>query len=72
MALNRHESACNCGQRKQGLWTQLVRIIACSALLSSIIQAGEMFENRADIQTMPAHQFYDSCHGSVWFGLARV
>ena len=71
MVLNRHKSARYCRQRKQGLWTQLVHIIACSVSLSPIIRA-EMFGNRADIQTVPAHQFYESCRGLVWFGSARV
>ena len=59
-------------QRKQGLLTQLVHIIACCVSLSLIIQAEEMFGNRADIQTMLARQFYESCRGSVWLGSACV
>ena len=68
MALNRHKLAYYHRQRKQGLLTQLVLIIAHCASLSPIIQAEEMFGNRADIQTVPACQFYESCRGSVWFG----
>ena len=72
LALIRHDLARYRRQRKQGLLTQLVRIIACCALLSPIIQAEEMFGNCADIQTVPARQFYESCRGSVWPGSARV
>ena len=72
LALIRHNLACYRRQRKQGLLTQLIHIIACSASLSPIIQAEQLFGNRADIQTMPAHQFYESCRGSVWLGSARV
>ena len=52
--------------------TQLVLIIACSASLSPIIRAEEMLGNHADIQTVPAHQFYESCRGSVRFGPVGV
>ena len=31
-----------------------------------------MFVNHADIQTMLARQFYESCRSLVWFGLARA
>ena len=72
LALIRHDLARYRRQRKQGLLTQLVHIITCCASLSPIIQAEYMFGNRADIQTVPAHQFYESCRGSVWLGLARV
>ena len=72
MALNRHELARYRRQRKQGLLTQLALIIARCASLSPIIQAEEMYINRADIQTVLAHQFSESCHGLVWFGSARV
>ena len=43
MALNRHESAHYRRQRKRALLTQLVRIIACSAL----------YEERRCLETMP-------------------
>ena len=66
LALIRHNLARR--QRKRGLLTQLVHIIACCASLSPIIQAEEMFGNCADIQTVPARQFYESCRGSVWLG----
>ena len=72
MALNRHELARYRRQRKQSLLTQLALIIACCASLSPIIQAAEMFGNRADIQTMLARQFFESCRGLVWFGSTRV
>ena len=72
LALIRHDLARYRRQRKQGLLTQLIHIIACCASLSPIIQAEEMFGNRADIQTVPARQFYESCRGSVWLGSARV
>ena len=41
-------------------------------LISGTVQAEEMFINRADIQTVLARQFSESCHGLVWFGSARV
>ena len=72
LVLIRHYLARYPRQRKQGLLTQLVRITASCASLSPIIQAEEMFGNRADIQTAPARQFYESCHGLVWLGSARV
>ena len=72
LALIRYELARYRRQRKQGLLTQLVHIIACCTSLSSIIQAEEMFGNRADIQTVSACQFYESCRGSVWLGSTRV
>ena len=72
LALIRHDLARYRRQRKQGLLTQLVHIITCCASLSPIIQAEDMFGNRADIQTVPARQFYESCRGSVWLGSARV
>ena len=64
MALNRHELAYYCRQRKWGLLTQLVLIIASCASLSPIIRVEEMFGNHTNIQTVPARQFYESCHGS--------
>ena len=72
LALIRYELARYRRQRKQGLLTQLVHIITCCASLSPIIQAEEMFGNHADIQTVSARQFYESCRGSVWLGSARV
>ena len=72
LALIRYELASYRRQRKQGLLTQLVHIIACCASLSPIIQAEEMFGNHADIQTVSARQFYESCCGSVWLGSARA
>ena len=72
LALIRYELAPYRRQRKQGLLTQLVHIIAFCASLSPIIQAEEMFGNHADIQTVSARQFYESCRGSVWLGSARV
>ena len=72
MALNRLELACYHRQRKQGLLTQLVYIIAgllCFAITHYTVQA-EMFHNHANIQTVPARQFSESCRGSVWFGSA--
>ena len=72
LALIRHDLARYRRQRKEGLLTQLVHIIACCASLSPIIQAEEMLGNCADIQTVPACQFYESCCGSVWLGSARV
>ena len=72
LALIRHKLARYRRQRKQGLLTKLVHIIACCASLSSIIQAEEMFGNRADIQTVSARHFYESCRGSIWLGSARV
>ena len=72
LALIRYELACYRRQRKQSLLTKLAHIIACCVSLSSIIQAEEMFGNRADIQTMSARQFYESCRGLVWLGSARV
>ena len=72
LALIRHDLARYRRQRKQGLLMQLVHIIACCASLSPIIQAEDMFGNRADIQTVPARQIYESCRGSVWLGSARV
>ena len=72
LPLIRHNLACYRRQRKQGLLTRLVHIIACCALLSPIIQAEDMFGNHADIQTVLARQFYESCRGSVWLGSACV
>ena len=70
--LNRHELVRYRRQRKWDLLTQLVLIIAFYASLSPIIRAEEMFGNHTDIQTVPECQLYDSCGGSVWFGLACV
>ena len=70
MALNRHKLARYRRQRKQDLLTQLALIIVRCASLSPIIQAEEMYINRADIQTVLARQFSESCHGLVWFGSA--
>ena len=53
LALIRHDLARYRRQRKQGLLTQLVHIIACCASLSPIIQTEDMFGNRANIQTVP-------------------
>ena len=72
MALNRHELARYHRQRKRGLLTLLVCVIACFASPSPIIQAEEMFGNHTDIQTVLARQYYESCRGSVWLGSARV
>ena len=72
LALIRHDLAHYRRQRKQGLLTQLVHIITSCTSLSPIIQAEDMFGNRADIQTAPARQFYESCCGSVWLGSACV
>ena len=72
LALIRHDLARYRRQRKQGLLTQLVHIIACCASLSPIIQAEDMFGNRADIQTVPAYQIYESSRGSVWLSSAHV
>ena len=67
MALNRHELARYHRQRKRGLLTQLALIIARCASLSPIIQAEEMFRNRANIQTVLARQFSRAV--MVWFGV---
>ena len=72
MELNRHKLAHYRTQRKQGLLTQLVLILAFCASLSPIIRAEEKFGNRADIKTVPSCQFYESCRGSVWFGSVGV
>ena len=65
MALNRHELAHYRRQRKRSMLTQLALIIIHCASLSPIIQAEEMFGNHANIQTVLARQFHESCRGLV-------
>ena len=65
MALNRHKLARYRRQRKQGLFTQLALIIAFVLCYHPLYEQRELFGNRANIETMSACQFYESCCGSV-------
>ena len=68
MAFNSHKLAHYCRQRKRDLLTQLALIIAFYVSLSPMIRTFETVLHH----TVPAHRLYESCLGSVWFGLVHV